>query len=432
MLRGVSLLALGLLAACYRDPSLASCKYRCGGATNESCPSGFDCVSGYCVTNGDTCREDGGVIDADVPNDAPPDTPLDTPPCVGMGFDTTALVVGATPRSLVAYDVDGNTFPDLVVVDNTAAGGAGVFRNMNGTDFDSRVAISNTTGAVSVARGDVDDDNLRDDVFVLKSSTPNTASMRHAVNTGNGTFGGVSFTLSSSNNPGELAVADIDGDGIDDYAVHYLLATHIAFRRHRPLPDDDWKIENDLPIENGAKTFTLATINSGAQIDVVVVYDASDKFMFYSGTSAFQFGSGINQVVGDLPVDVAVGRLVTTGGLSVVTANALGDSVSIRHNTGTVSFSSGGDPLTGNEPVAVILADLNNDQLLDIVTANKSGNSVSVLLNNGTGFATYVEFPAGAAPIDVVAADFDKDGRMDLAVANSGSNDVSIMYQRCM
>ena len=66
---------------------------------------------------------------------------------------------------------------------------------------------------------------------------------------------------------------------------------------------------------------------------------------------------------------------------------------------------------------------MNKDGKLDVITANSMGNSVSVLAGNGAGTFAPVAgspFAMGAVPNHVVAVDLDNDGKLDLVTANTG------------
>lgn len=66
---------------------------------------------------------------------------------------------------------------------------------------------------------------------------------------------------------------------------------------------------------------------------------------------------------------------------------------------------------------------MNKDGKLDVITANSMGNSVSVLAGNGGGTFTPVAgspLAMGAVPNHVVAVDLDNDGKLDLVTANTG------------
>lgn len=67
--------------------------------------------------------------------------------------------------------------------------------------------------------------------------------------------------------------------------------------------------------------------------------------------------------------------------------------------------------------------DINNDGKLDVITANSMGNSVSVLTGNGAGVFRAVAgspFAMGVLPNHVLAVDLDHDGKLDLVTANTG------------
>src|SRR5262249_46213535 len=83
---------------------------------------------------------------------------------------------------------------------------------------------------------------------------------------------------------------------------------------------------------------------------------------------------------------------------------------------------------TGRSPLSVAVGDFNGDGKLDLVTANLMGDSVSVLLGNGDGtFQTAQNYSAGRRPSAVAVGDFTGDGILDLAVTDSSSDRVSVL-----
>src|SRR5262249_43644904 len=70
--------------------------------------------------------------------------------------------------------------------------------------------------------------------------------------------------------------------------------------------------------------------------------------------------------------------LVDNGSIRDLAGNPLGNP------TAAPGFDSS-QYSTGTDPLAEILTDLNGDGALDVVTANGLGNSVSILLGNGNG-----------------------------------------------
>ena len=83
---------------------------------------------------------------------------------------------------------------------------------------------------------------------------------------------------------------------------------------------------------------------------------------------------------------------------------------------------------TGGLPYSVAVGDFNGDHKLDLVTANYVGNTVSVLVGNGNGtFQAPVNHSVGSNPSSVAVGDFNQDNKADLAVTNYSSNSVSVL-----
>src|SRR5262245_4069055 len=89
----------------------------------------------------------------------------------------------------------------------------------------------------------------------------------------------------------------------------------------------------------------------------------------------------------------------------------------------TPSFNWAEFPV-GPGPQALATGDFNNDGNVDLVTANLVGDTVSVLLSDGLGgFDTALQSAAGPRPLSLAVADFNNDGKLDLAVITQTTAD---------
>jgi hypothetical protein len=130
--------------------------------------------------------------------------------------------------------------------------------------------------------------------------------------------------------------------------------------------------------------------------------------------------------VGDTPFQVAVGDFNGDGKLDLATANAAGNTVSVRLGDGMGGFSGTTEVSVGTQPRSLAVADFNRDGKLDLAVANSFSNTVSIRLGDGSGgFSGSTDISVGATPRSVVAADFNGDGKLDFATANL-SNTVSV------
>ncbi|MBL8828254.1 MAG: VCBS repeat-containing protein, partial [Planctomycetaceae bacterium] len=148
------------------------------------------------------------------------------------------------------------------------------------------------------------------------------------------------------------------------------------------------------------------------------------------------------------PHGLVLADLNGDGKLDVITVNqgsgtavGSGSTASIRLNTtatgaATPSFSSAGNIGVGSGPRSIAALDVNGDGKLDLVTANRVGNNVSVLISAiptgaatvGAASFTRTDFSAGSEPYAIRTADLNGDGRGDLIVGNRSSNQTTILF----
>jgi hypothetical protein len=199
----------------------------------------------------------------------------------------------------------------------------------------------------------------------------------------------------------------------------------------------------DLAAAAGPRGVAVADLDGDGRLDVLVAARDANVLSAYRNLSqpgVTQFASRQDLATGAGPFGVAIADLDGDGRLDVVTANYIGNNLSIFRNVSTVAgilFAARVDLAVGQKPRALALADLDGDGKIDITSANEEG-TVSVIRNRSTpgilGSGTFdarVDLVAGAGPASVAAGDLDGDGRPELVIANSfnatGGNSFSVL-----
>ena len=182
----------------------------------------------------------------------------------------------------------------------------------------------------------------------------------------------------------------------------------------------------------------LADVDQDGYLDMLVsdADNATVAVCINDGTGDF-IGSvtgAQNASVGPRPVGVAAGDVDGDGDLDFVTANADGNSATVRLNNGSLPllYGTAYTVAMGSGPTAVALADIDNDGDLDLLTTNQGTasnptGSVSVSRNSGLGsFGAYSSVAVGLQPTELVLADVDGDGDLDLLTANAADATLSL------
>ena len=136
------------------------------------------------------------------------------------------------------------------------------------------------------------------------------------------------------------------------------------------------------------------------------------------------------------PAALEIGDLNGDTRLDVVTANRLGNDVSVFLNAGDGSFLPRRDYATSARPDSLAIADVDGDGKPDLVTGSEgdgAGGTVSVLVNSGDGgFSAKRDYATEATPSSVAAGDVDGDRAEDLVVTMldedvSGSGAIAVL-----
>src|SRR3954454_6625498 len=232
----------------------------------------------------------------------------------------------------------------------------------------------------------------------------------------------LSFTSSGDypigDDPVDLAVADLNGDGTPDIVTVNRHDGTLTFLRGNG--DGTFSEVGGFPIGSFPAAIEVADLNGDGAADLVVAAKDNGTVDVVLGDGNGGFLPQTNLATADtLPLSVAVGDLNGDGKLDLVSGSAMAQdgSVSVFLGNGNGTFQGQVPYSVPGASNAVALADLNGDGKADLVAVS---SFTSVLLGNGDGtFQT--PYVAGYGGYSVAIADLNADGKLDLVKTQRGS-----------
>jgi len=306
---------------------------------------------------------------------------------------------GSAPGYLVngiaAADVDANGKLDILGMVSTDSGGTPTqgyvstrFQNPNGTFALPPTRFGVGVDPANFVAADVDGDGRPD--LVVANAGDHTVSVRLADPARPGFFLPALVLSTPGRIPLDVAVGDLNGDGLTDIVV-------------------------------------AASFDAGAGMippapSVMVFHQISP-----ATPNAVQFASPVTYTVGGEPQAVAVADLDGNGFADIAVATTA-DKVSVLLQTAAGVIASAVDYATGVQPVAIKAADIDGDGKLDLLTANFGAavnpgtQGLSVLIQGATAgtFLVPAHYATGDRPMALAVGDLNGDGNRDVAVACEG------------
>ena len=338
---------------------------------------------------------------------------------------------GAVAPTVVDIDQDGHL--DVVLCNGTNClggygDGSGRFRNSPPpppTNFIGRSLL-----ALAVA--DVDGDGVNDLVGISRRDE------KIVVLFGAGTLPAARVELATGSKPRAFTIADIDGDGRLDIVSANSGSDDVTIflnggnRQFTALPAATW-----LPRAFDMSGIAAADLDGDGKPELIVSDQATSRIQILKILNLNNLTGGGLATIATIPIDgppatLAMGDLNGDSVPDFVTANTDNNTVSVLLSAGggtaydVTTFSSG-----GLQPIPVALADLDGDHDLDLIIANQQSNNVVTFLNDGTGAFTpqkVAQVRGRQGPVAMCTGDIDGDGITDVAIANVNSQDVFLLF----
>ncbi|MDO8209640.1 FG-GAP-like repeat-containing protein [Conexibacter sp. CPCC 206217] len=270
--------------------------------------------------------------------------------------------------------------------------------------------------------------SVPDDLDIVTSNADGTVTF--IANVAQGVFL-TPQTVSSGQGPaalGDVAVADLDGDGYLDVAVtdeaHGRVIVMWGDGSPSPLSPNR---SSAFPVGNGPKAIAIGDMDGDGRPDIVA---AGDSLSVLIAGSNRNFGSLTSTPVQSRLTDVELADADGDGDLDVLTGDDSSSGVRVWSNSGFGAFGFTPGQLFGGALSSIALGDFDGDGRVDVAGAAPGSPLVVASMHApGSGFESAISHPlaGGGAPASVVAADFDADGRDDLAVIEPSSRQVALL-----
>lgn len=342
---------------------------------------------------------------------------------------------GLNPNAVAVGDLDGDSWPDLAVVNQTSDLVAVHLQNSNlpGT-FLAPSGYATKRTPTDVAIGDLNSDGLPD--LAVTDWVDGDVVVWFQDSIVRGRFVNP-IVVTVGQNPLSIAIADFNSDGFMDFVTANASSDTISVVFQDPSTPGTFFTPIVYATGDQPAAVAVADLNGDLAADIAVANRLGNSVSVYLQDPGVpgDFLPPFLLLTGTQPTDVIASDLDGDGFVDLAAANSRSAYVSVFFQDGITpgSFLTGLQVPAGDAPTALAAGRLDADSYEDLVVATIGfgAEAVAAIAHNGSPPRTFLapsNFNTTGNPADVELADIDKDGFLDWIVPNFGSNDVSILF----
>ncbi|CAN5679616.1 hypothetical protein BH10BDE1_BH10BDE1_17310 [soil metagenome] len=337
-----------------------------------------------------------------------------------LGF---ATAVGSNPNAAAVGLLDGDTYLDAAILNNSAKTVSILVGNNRGF-YALKATLPTGNNPSSIVLRDLNRDGFLDVIVANQDS----ATVRVFLGVGNGTFGaGVDYTTGSG--PAEIAAQDYNHDGFTDLAIACVNTSKVSIL----LGNGDGTFQTKVDIPSGSVPGTgpvaivAVDLDGDKAMDLVVANNSSSNVSVLVGNGDGTFRSPVEYPTGYGPVAIRAGDFNADGKQDVAVVNSIDGTISILIGNGDGSLRLNNDFSCGTTPLGLVTGDFNGDGRIDLATANGTSTGFTVLTGSGTGqFNSQTVFSTDYTANGLTVGDSNGDGALDIIILDSTSSKAQV------
>lgn len=324
-------------------------------------------------------------------------------------------------------DVDADGDADVIAATSGGFGGATLVKQTGPLEFGAPIHLNAATSATDIEIADFDGDGAKD--ILLASS-----DLWLIANDGAGAFpDNAVFALQDE--PTQVLEADLDGLGPPDVIVLYNVADNGTAKAEFLIADGHGAFES-IALESlgNAADVAVADVDLDGLLDLVVAYPGHVDVRRNLGGYAFDEAASLPIAATDEPIQIVVEDLVGTPGLDIAVVGdrdqPLSPKLELFEQADGLTFNLVDELLLQSMGVVDIApAHLDGDGLLDLVVLTRQPQSIIFVVNEGDGsLAPLPPFQIGdVSASSLSVADIDGDGDVDLGIPTCQTQSVIIL-----
>lgn len=337
-------------------------------------------------------------------------------------FERVDVNVGVRTSAVLAVFLDSDDRLDLLVV-----GGDRVIslRGRGDGRFDVAGSVQAGEHAVDLALADLDEDGLND-LAVANHDTEYVTLLFGVPRGGFEVRASSRLDVNVSPHPHAVRLSDVDGDGHADLLVDDRRAE--AIRLFRGVGHGGFEEPTMIAVGGDPyRGMTLVDIDGDGETDLVTPNPDHVSVLIGDGMGGFAqdkvlrpgfapFSVTAADFNGDGLTDLAAGSGEGAGALALWYRSAAG------------VFRAGGDYELAVGPQTLASADLTGDGRAEVIVTSYVGGQVAVLV--GGDKPTLYRIDSEGNPYGVTTGDFDGDGRIDFVIANDGVEYITVFLSQ--
>jgi len=348
------------------------------------------------------------------------------PECIPAGprgiSTARSRVFAVAPERFTADDLDGDTFPDVVIPSEFDTGISVLWGNPTTTFLFAEFDCCDVDSTHSVATGDFNRDGRKD---LAITEVSGMLKVKLAQANPPRTFGPAA-TYSVGLSASGIATADVTQDGNLDLLVGNPNNNTVVLRPGRP--DGTFGIPQTITLAGtGPKDVLITNVDGDSRLDLVVVVNEGISLAL-DGNTQGPFGGSTLLSIGTQPSGVVVGRLDGDTFPDIAVSAEGSNSLSIVFGTGGGAFTPAVHFPGGTSPGGIAMGELTGDTHVDLAVTSLSDNAVTLFQGSSTRtFTVHSRIPVAGALTGVAALDFNQDGLNDLMVAQTSITGVALL-----